>query len=289
MISLRFISSIRKRTIILFLIVSYLVNFIFFGVFYWKLANISHGSYFIYQSELEINTKSQLFIKRLNLGYFNNSLSNSTKKLFRLNEYNRNVIGFLDSEKNNVTFSIDGDIGDNWADFYTSLYSMQGYTHFSVIDENQDLINGKFITQKLRLSFYKVKDQKEKFDLINGTKNNDINKTVSIWVNNYSEVKNILSIKSNVLYPLELYLKPITTHSVTFLDNSPIILKVIQNEEPNYPLNDYLYFSAVTLTSLGYGDILPYSSLARGLVMLETISGVIIIGLLVSSLFWNKK
>lgn len=289
MILLRYISSIRKRTIIFILIVTYLANFLFFGFFYWKLANISHGNYFIYQSDLEINTKSQDFIKKLNFNYFNNSLLNSTKKLFRSNEYNRNVISFLDSERNNVTFSIDGDIGDNWAEFYTSFYSMQGYTHFSVIDENQDLINGKFITQKLRLSFYKVKDQKEKFNLIDEIKNNDIKKTVLIWVNNYSEVKSILRIKSNVLYPLELYLKPLTTHSVTFLDNSPIILKTIQNEEPNYPLNDYLYFSAVTLTSLGYGDILPYSSLARGLVMLETISGVLIIGLLVSSLFWNKK
>jgi voltage-gated potassium channel len=289
MISLHCISRIRKRTIIFILIISYLINFLFFGLFYWKLANVSHGSYFIYQLELEINTKSQLFMKNLNLNYHNNALSNSIKKLFSLNEYNRNIITFTDSQKNNVVFSIDGDIGDNWAEFYTSLYSMQGYTHFSVINENQDLLNGKYITQKLSLSFYKVEESKEKFNLIDKTKDNYIKKTVSIWVNNYSEVKNILRIKENVLYPTELYLKPLTTHCVTFLDNSPIILKNIQNEEPNYPLNDYLYFSAVTLTSLGYGDILPYSSLARGLVMLETISGVIIIGLLVSSLFWNKK
>ena len=289
MITLRNISSIKKRTIIFVLIILYLINFIFFGVFYWKLANVSHGSYFIYQLDLEINTKAQTFIKSLDLDYSSNSLSNSTKKLFYSNEYNRNVISILDSQKNNVIFSIDGDIGDNWAEFYTNLYSMQGYTHFSVIDKKQDLLNGKFITQKLILNFYKIQSPADKFNLIHEIGNNDIKKTISIWVNNYSEVKNILRIQENVLFPTELYLKPLTTHSVTFLDSSPINMKRVQNEEAKYPLYDYLYFSAVTLTSLGYGDILPFSPLARGLVMLQTISGVLILGLFVSSLFWNKK
>ena len=38
---------------------------------------------------------------------------------------------------------------------------------------------------------------------------------------------------------------------------------------------DYLYFSFVTLTTLGYGDILPLSSLAQSLVSLEAIVGVL--------------
>ncbi len=38
---------------------------------------------------------------------------------------------------------------------------------------------------------------------------------------------------------------------------------------------DYLYFSFVTLTTLGYGDILPLSSLAQSLVTLEAIIGVL--------------
>ncbi|MDD7804193.1 MAG: potassium channel family protein [Endozoicomonas sp. (ex Botrylloides leachii)] len=38
---------------------------------------------------------------------------------------------------------------------------------------------------------------------------------------------------------------------------------------------DYLYFSFVTLTTLGYGDILPLSSLAQSLVSLEAIIGVL--------------
>ena len=37
----------------------------------------------------------------------------------------------------------------------------------------------------------------------------------------------------------------------------------------------YLYFSFITLTTLGYGDILPLSSLAQSLVILEAIIGVL--------------
>lgn len=38
---------------------------------------------------------------------------------------------------------------------------------------------------------------------------------------------------------------------------------------------DYLYFSFVTLTTLGYGDIVPLSSLAHSLAVLEAIIGVL--------------
>lgn len=289
MVSLRLISNIRKRMLIFIFILLYLFNFIFFGLVYWKLATISQGGCFIYQSDLEINTKTQVFIKKLNFDYGNNMLSNAIKRLFRLNEYNRNIINVLDSENNNIICSPESEIGDNWAEFYTSFYSMQGYTHFSVIEGNQDLLNGKFKTQKLSLNLYKIESPTEKFNPINEIGNNGIKKTVIIWINNYSEIKKTLNINTNTLYPIELYLKPLTTHSINFLDNSPLTLKTIENEELEYPIIDYLYFSAVTITSLGYGDILPYSPLTRFLVMLETISGVLTIGILISSLFWNKK
>lgn len=45
-----------------------------------------------------------------------------------------------------------------------------------------------------------------------------------------------------------------------------------------------LYFSTVTITTLGYGDISAVSSLAQILVILETIIGVVTIGLFLNSL-----
>ena len=48
-----------------------------------------------------------------------------------------------------------------------------------------------------------------------------------------------------------------------------------------------IYYSVVTFTTLGFGDILPQTSVARGLVMLEVIFGYIMLGGLIS-IFANK-
>ncbi|MGZ5445146.1 MAG: potassium channel family protein [Thermoanaerobaculia bacterium] len=46
----------------------------------------------------------------------------------------------------------------------------------------------------------------------------------------------------------------------------------------------FVYFSVVTLTTLGYGDIVPISDRARGLVSLQSVFGVVVIGLFLNSL-----
>jgi Ion channel len=45
-----------------------------------------------------------------------------------------------------------------------------------------------------------------------------------------------------------------------------------------------LYFSTVTITTLGFGDIVPISNVARILISLEAIIGVITIGLFLNAL-----
>jgi hypothetical protein len=45
-----------------------------------------------------------------------------------------------------------------------------------------------------------------------------------------------------------------------------------------------MYLSAVTITTLGYGDISPLTPLARGLICLEAVMGIIIIGLFLNAL-----
>lgn len=48
--------------------------------------------------------------------------------------------------------------------------------------------------------------------------------------------------------------------------------------------NDWFYFSFVTLTTLGYGDITPVSSAARSLVYLQAIAGIFYVAVLVAGL-----
>ena len=76
---------------------------------------------------------------------------------------------------------------------------------------------------------------------------------------------------------------------MSFLDDSPLVLKSVANGSFKYPLWNFLYFSSVTITTLGYGDILPNSTIVRVLVMFETVFGVVVIGMFASCLFWNKK
>lgn len=49
------------------------------------------------------------------------------------------------------------------------------------------------------------------------------------------------------------------------------------------------YFSAVTITTLGYGDIVPISNTSRILVSLESILGIVLIGLFLNSLSSEHK
>jgi hypothetical protein len=50
----------------------------------------------------------------------------------------------------------------------------------------------------------------------------------------------------------------------------------------NYPA--IVYYSFVTLATLGYGDILPMTSTARGLAVLEVLTGVLFMAILISRL-----
>jgi voltage-gated potassium channel len=56
-------------------------------------------------------------------------------------------------------------------------------------------------------------------------------------------------------------------------------------DDANLPQNpDWVYFSFVTLTTLGYGDILPLTYLARALAFMEAVVGQFYIAILVAGL-----
>lgn len=51
-----------------------------------------------------------------------------------------------------------------------------------------------------------------------------------------------------------------------------------------FPLFDGIYFSFVTLATLGYGDVLPVSGVARGLAMIEAVSGQLFLAVMIARL-----
>ena len=51
-----------------------------------------------------------------------------------------------------------------------------------------------------------------------------------------------------------------------------------------FPLFDAIYFSFVTLATLGYGDLVPVSEVARGLAIIEAISGQLFLAVMIARL-----
>lgn len=79
-----------------------------------------------------------------------------------------------------------------------------------------------------------------------------------------------------LLCAINFYLLTGITFSYLFLITNALIpnaFNVAEQSVNSWP--SYLYFSFITLTTLGYGDILPTSALAKSLVTLEAIIGVL--------------
>jgi voltage-gated potassium channel Kch len=73
---------------------------------------------------------------------------------------------------------------------------------------------------------------------------------------------------------------------------SPEAIRGVEPENWIYSLSTMTYFSFVTLTTLGYGDISPVTPIAKVLVILEAVTGMFYFAIIVASLIGaarNKK
>jgi hypothetical protein len=70
---------------------------------------------------------------------------------------------------------------------------------------------------------------------------------------------------------------------------SPDALNNIEVTRPVDEIPNTVYFSFVTLTTLGYGDISPSTPLARFLVIVESVAGMFYLALIVASLVGSMK
>ena len=59
---------------------------------------------------------------------------------------------------------------------------------------------------------------------------------------------------------------------------------VVSNVDPIYATSHFLYYSYITLTTLGYGDFAPVSPTARILSAMEAVTGVLYTGVLIARL-----
>ena len=296
MILLKLLYKLRKRTILLILGLLYLSILIIFGIVYWKIANMSSGEYFIFQSDINMNTKITVFKKNLKINIHNRDFNQIINDLIKSEEYKRPVVKLYadtsSKDKELYAFVLDKPIGEMWACYYYLLLQGNGITHMKIDSAEEQVINNKIKAYKLKLSLYKINSNNKDDSYIVYKKDDSKNfkkiDTVTVWIKDYPIIEDEFLKKDYQFYPLSFYFTNLMENSMSFLDDSPLVLKSVANGSFKYPLWNFLYFSSVTITTLGYGDILPNSTIVRILVMFETVSGVLIIGMFVSCLFWNK-
>ena len=56
------------------------------------------------------------------------------------------------------------------------------------------------------------------------------------------------------------------------------------NTQEGFPVAAAIYFSFVTLATLGYGDVVPHGEVARGLAIIEAIAGQLYLAVMVARL-----
>jgi len=59
---------------------------------------------------------------------------------------------------------------------------------------------------------------------------------------------------------------------------------IVSNLSNALNISDFIYFSYITLTTLGYGEIIPVSALARSFAIIEAIIGVMYLAIIISRL-----
>lgn len=244
-----------KNKLIMFLGLIYILTFTLFGILYWRIANLTSGDFFIFKEDINNNIKISEFKKKLKINNSNRDLDRAIKKLLINKEY-----------------QIKAPLGEDWAEYYYNYFKLKGadYFTFNEIGKKDSQQNETMI----KITLYNFQSSEE---------------IAMVYANflNYPFDKGMYP--GNYYYPMEIYFKNIIESSTSYLDQSPIYLKNIQEGEHYYSLLNFMYFSVVTITTLGYGDILPNSTMVRVLVMFESISGVVIMGMFASSIFWNEK
>lgn len=272
------------------LLTVYIAIWFIFGLCYWGIANFD-GRLFVFQEDLLLRSKAKKFEQQTkdNINY------EVVEKLFKNYEGERYIgIGNPNIDSNRALiywYGLNGykPIGIDWANYYSIKWIVCDYNFFFLKDtgESDTLGANKFhifelilceipedTIERITPSQYVVLPQ-EYFS--------KISKKVTCYL--AYEESFIKDLDCSVFYPLEsdTYL---ISQSYIFPDDAfKIVYEYEINDMFQYPLSDFLYFSAVTISTLGFGDILPNSSLVRILVTIETLIGMIMIAIIASSFY----
>lgn len=288
-----------KKKLVLSLILAILLLWFGFGFAYFKIAKQDSKS-FIFQEKIDLESKISLVKEKMECKDIE-----LIKEIIINEEYKLEEIYIEIQEKTSSEYPyiyVEG-IGENWAEWYENkllIFNNDGiYIHTRMftcsikyeinnygrpdivfIEEYPDFKNESLLD--IELKFYAgcstpipsaemryVDNYFAEYDTVLFTKNILIKE---------SDFKKFLNGNSKTLSTL-------LSKSLVFLDEDKhIFFELIENSN-SHTFLDYLYFSAITLTTTGFGDIIPNSTEVRVCVMVESIIGIILAGALISTLF----
>jgi len=296
---------IRNKAILTFVI--YIFIWFWFGCFFFYQAQRGNDSYFSFN-----NNKSNVDVVVKELIDEGKIQKNERQDINKIIENNEGNIEYkkLKVDNKEVLFTVD-EIGEDWGMFYDSRLSLNGYTHYDLningekIKLSEDLVFSYRDTKKwsdfvgkefikVDLYLYKLdKDSEGTVFHIRNSKKYQQNigvkeKPSKVYTLLLDEkgLENFLNILKNNEYA-NLY--NLLSASHTLLDTTCCYTYDASKRLVYRPLSDFLYFSAITITTVGYGDISPNNNLARNAVMIEVLLGVIVIGVFVTFITNDRK
>lgn len=274
------------------LILIYLVVWIICGLVYWGMANISKGDMFQFQEDILLKSKVHSFEKENNIN-INDDL---VKPLFQ-NYDGGYLFGMTTGNYPVLRYAFDENgakpVGMDWMRYYYAQWSQEGYNFYKceyVEDINIYVLKE---VQVIKLTVCSIPESS--YNRIAPSQYLTLPTDYENEIVNYREYYISLDeallekFDYNKFYPLyeDLYF---LSNSYNYIDNSHLVIDKYEKQDGYiYPLIDFLYFSAVTITTLGYGDILPNSTGVRVVVMVETLLGMISIALIAASIYDNLK
>lgn len=171
-------------------------------------------------------------------------------------------------------------LGDAWAAYYTELFRANGYESYCITSSQKVPAPVKYGERRFPLGEYQLltvalKNKNPDMKDLNLALFFDAETFGTLWEDADPLVPNAHDTTTRGFYRILPY-------CLNNLDNTRIAAEAAAN--PPVSFCDFLYFSTITITTTGYGDILPNTTYVRLFVMVEILLGTVIFGLLLGKL-----
>lgn len=308
-------------------ILVYVIVILVFALIYW-FSSVEDNRAFIYNEEMIVwkqydefliesriyHDLDQIHLKKFLEEYYDQRYTAKKGRLttldfVKISDSEGALLYFPDIKGNgNVQDVIDF----GWIDYYTAFLAERS-NYFSVdfvaklyydVDENEFSVNGEeneIFSFLYKITTYNLKNDNDyrkafKFYAMTSEPIDDVRDLVY----NYSP-KQYLEIDESkasvaggggvttLLFPITDVNEIILDYTCIYPSDIPYIMEEVFRESKSMSVWDFIYFSIVTITTLGYGDIIPNTSFIRMMVAIESISGIILMGIAINYLVLNKS